>query len=409
MKMAMSRGCRRCGCILAALPFALAADAAQPSHVATAVEQQLALDRLAELDDIDATVKGERVTLHGTVPTLMAKERATRIARTIEGVQDVANEIVVQPRKVLSADELDAVVRTALLTAPGTQSNRVHVLTEPGGLVSLSGTVESWAKRDAAEQVAKSISGVTAVRNSIEVDYATSRPDREVAADIERLLRWDAYLGDNNIDVSVHGGDVSLRGTVDNSAEKSHASRLAWIAGTKSVDVEGLKISTDSAATVARKQREAGTSDQDIAEAVRSRLALSAAVSNPVEVDVVRGVATLRGEVETLEAARNAAALASQVAGVESINDHLQIASAGGVTSDSQLETSIATALGRNPLTDAYEIEVDVNDGVVDLVGNVGSWIEKGAAEDLVAGMHGVRAINNRLQVLDYARARRAH
>lgn len=195
-------------------------------------------------------------------------------------------------------------------------------------------------------------------------------------------------------------------GTVDSSAEKSHANRLAWIAGTKSADVEGLKVVSDDPG--ARKQREAGASDQDIAAAVRSRLELSAALSNRVDVEVLRGIATLRGAVETLEAKRKAAAMTSQVAAVERIDNELHIASAGDGPSDGSLQTRLAKAVEDDPLTDAYEIEVDVKDGVVDLAGNVSSWIEKGAAEDLVAGMPGVRAVNNRLQVLEYARARRA-
>lgn len=396
------------------LLVAIAADAQDgvremPSQkVAPALEELLARDRIAELDRIDVSENEGRVTLRGTVPTLIAKERAARVARTVKGVRHVVNEIALQPRETLPATELRAVVRTALLTNPATQSHQIRVDAEPDGSINLSGTVASWAERDAAGQVAKSISGVTAVHNGIGVEYATTRVDSEVAADINRLLHWDAYLGDNSIDVAVHKGGVSLTGAVDSSAEKSHASRLAWIAGTKSVDVTGLNVVSDGATTAARKQREAGTSDQDIGAAVRSRLELSAAVSNPVDVEVVRGAATLRGAVETLEAKRKAAAMASQVAGVERVENELQVASAGD-SSDDDLQARIAGALKDDPLTDAYQIEVDVKDGIVDLAGNVGSWIEKGAAEDLVAGMRGVRAINNRLQVLDYARARRTN
>lgn len=338
--------------------------------------------------------------------TVAADARDSARERPSQGVAAAVEELLARDR---IAAQLRAVVRAASLTNPATESQQIQVAAEPDGSVRLSGTIESWAERDAAEQIAKSISGVTTVHDRIEVDYATTRGDPEVTADIDRLLHWDAYLGDNKIEVAVHEGAVSLTGTVDSSAEKTHASRLAWIAGTKSVEVTGLKVVNEGPAAGARTQREAGASDQDIAAAVRSRLELSAAVSNPVDVEVARGTATLRGDVETLEAKRKAAAMASQVAGVERVENELQVASAGDGQSDNNLQARISGALEDHPLTDAYEIEVDVKDGVVDLAGNVGSWIEKGAAEDLAAGMHGVRAINNRLQVLDYARARRTN
>lgn len=84
-------------------------------EVSAAVEEQLAHDRMAELDGISVSVDEGHVTLHGTVPSLMAKERAARLARSVKGVRDVANEIALQPRETLAAAELRAVVRTALL------------------------------------------------------------------------------------------------------------------------------------------------------------------------------------------------------------------------------------------------------------------------------------------------------
>ena len=46
---------------------------------------------------IDVKVKSGTVTLSGTLPTEELKERAERVAKTVKGVREVTNKIIVQP------------------------------------------------------------------------------------------------------------------------------------------------------------------------------------------------------------------------------------------------------------------------------------------------------------------------
>jgi len=76
------------------------------------------------------------------------------------------------------------------------------------GVVTLSGYVDSYLKRWAAEEAAHRLRGVKAVANDIEVRLpATSeRTDADIAAAVTRALQWDAYLDIDQIDVTVSKG-----------------------------------------------------------------------------------------------------------------------------------------------------------------------------------------------------------
>ena len=57
---------------------------------------RLAQDRQLSALRIDVDTADGRVTLRGSAPTLAARERATEIARGIDGVVGVANELQIQ-------------------------------------------------------------------------------------------------------------------------------------------------------------------------------------------------------------------------------------------------------------------------------------------------------------------------
>lgn len=372
-----------------------------PAHVADAVEDELTQDPITALGNVDVQVKEGTATLSGTVDSLLARERAERIARTVKGVSTVNNQIEVRPLMLSDADDLESTIHEALLLNPATESYQVQVAAKPDGSVTLDGKVESWAERHLAGLVAKGVSGVTAVRNDIKVAYTRNRPDAEVAADIGRLLRWDVYLDDSRIDVGVHDGVVSLTGAVGSAAEKDRAINLAWLAGTQSVQADKLQVRSDGRDGM-RKQAPGNLSDAAIAAAVRNRLELNPYVkSGSVQVNVDGRTATLSGQVQNLKAKRAAASAASAVYGVDRVRNRLHVsAPVAGGSNERQLESRIVGALAINPVTESYEIGVTVDGGTVDLAGTVDSWFEKGTADDVVAGIRGVREINNRLRVL---------
>jgi len=130
-----------------------------------------------------------------------------RGARTDEEIQrDVLNELKFEPR---------------------VQPNEVGVVVKDG-VVTLTGWVDSYAKKWAAEEAAHRVRGVLAVANDIEVRLPTAaeRTDADIAAAAVRALEWDAAVPVDKLDITVSKGWVSLRGEVEWQYQKQDAERV---------------------------------------------------------------------------------------------------------------------------------------------------------------------------------------
>jgi len=130
-----------------------------------------------------------------------------RGARTDEEIQrDVLNELKFEPR---------------------VQPNEVGVVVKDG-VVTLTGWVDSYAKKWAAEEAAHRVRGVLAVANDIEVRLPTSaeRTDPDIAAAAVRALEWDAAIPVDKLDITVSKGWVTLRGEVEWQYQKQDAERV---------------------------------------------------------------------------------------------------------------------------------------------------------------------------------------
>jgi osmotically-inducible protein OsmY len=96
------------------------------------------------------------------------------------------------------------------------------------GVVTLTGWVDSYTKKWAAEEAAHRVRGVKAVANDIEVRLTTSeeRTDADIAAAAVRALEWDAFISVENLDVTVSKGWVTLKGSVEWQYQKNDAERV---------------------------------------------------------------------------------------------------------------------------------------------------------------------------------------
>ena len=96
------------------------------------------------------------------------------------------------------------------------------------GVVTLTGWVDSYTKKWAAEEAAHRVRGVKAVANDIEVRLTTAgeRTDADIAAAAVRALEWDAFISVDNLDVTVSKGWVTLKGSVEWQYQKDDAERV---------------------------------------------------------------------------------------------------------------------------------------------------------------------------------------
>lgn len=120
------------------------------------------------------TMKGGVVHLRGKVDSAEAKAAAAEIAKGIEGVQSVKNDLqVVAPgaRKMVDAKDgdIDKAVKARL--SKDAQVKGVDVRTD-AGVVTLTGEVPSIVASAKASEMARSVPGVKSVKNELTVRQA---------------------------------------------------------------------------------------------------------------------------------------------------------------------------------------------------------------------------------------------
>lgn len=133
-------------------------------------------DELSALS-ISTDVSDGAVRLKGEVETNAQKELATELAKSVDGVKSVRNDIKVTDGDPSIAERigqgasdaaLTARVKTRLLASNNTSGLSVRVSTDDE-IVTLSGEVESDTERELAELIAANTSGVAKVNNELKV------------------------------------------------------------------------------------------------------------------------------------------------------------------------------------------------------------------------------------------------
>jgi osmotically-inducible protein OsmY len=108
------------------------------------------------------------------------------------------------------------------------QPNEIGVAVKDG-VATLTGYVDSYLKRWAAEEAAHRVRGVKAVANEIEVRLSPSseRTDADIAAAVTRALEWDTFIDTDKVKVTVSKGWVTLTGEVEWGFQRADAERAA--------------------------------------------------------------------------------------------------------------------------------------------------------------------------------------
>ena len=104
------------------------------------------------------------------------------------------------------------------------QANEIGVAVK-NGVVTLTGTVDTYLKKWRAEEAAHRVSGVTAVANDITVRTIGERTDADIAAAAVYALKWNASVPAEKIQVTVDKGWVTLNGEVEWQYQREEAER----------------------------------------------------------------------------------------------------------------------------------------------------------------------------------------
>jgi osmotically-inducible protein OsmY len=369
------------------------------------LERRLQDDPLINAEMIEVTVSDGAVTLSGTVPSLTARLRAQDTVRTMRGVREIENNLIVQ-----ESDLPDATIRSYVQAALSQQPGIDVAVNE--GEVTLTGTVASWQEKQLAGQVAAETHGVHNVRNDIAVEFG----DVDVAAvdaienEVKQRLRADPWIDANAITVEVDNGTVKLAGPVQSLAQQERAYTNAWVRGVQNVDISGITVSPfDEARLSPRREERAepadeelrriSLSDQEIQEAVTNAFGYSPRLRNVnAEVEADNGVVVLTGTADTIRTKRLAEEVATNIRGVRRVENELEVRSSTQ-TADTDLADKVRTRINDHPELSQLDVAVTVLNGEAYLSGTVATESQQRDAAEAAASIAGITKVLNSLNV----------
>jgi osmotically-inducible protein OsmY len=125
---------------------------------------------------------------------------------------------------VKTDSELQRDVMTELKWEPTIRAAEIGVGVKDG-VVTLTGVVDSYGKKWAAERAAKRVYGVKAVGEDIKVSLPGSykRTDEDIARSARNAIDWNVWVPRDRVKVMVRNGLITLSGDVDEYYQKTYA------------------------------------------------------------------------------------------------------------------------------------------------------------------------------------------
>jgi osmotically-inducible protein OsmY len=122
--------------------------------------------------------------------------------------------------------QLQSSVLAELKWRPSVDSAHIGV-TADDGIVTLTGQVQHYTEKLAAENAAKDVLGVKGIANDIKVEPEGSlkQSDKDIATAAIAALKWDYEVPDGKVKVVVNDGWITLDGTVDWQFQRDAADR----------------------------------------------------------------------------------------------------------------------------------------------------------------------------------------
>jgi osmotically-inducible protein OsmY len=215
-----------------------------------------------------------------------------------------------------SNESLQKDVQDAIKWEPLLHAAEIGVIVK-NGIVTLTGTVDSYSKKIEAENAAKKVAGVKAVVEEIDIDYGhfgvTS--DEEVAEEVVKAFQSSMSVPDEKVKVKVENGWVTIDGTVNwDYQRRASKSAIVNLKGVKGV-TNSIKIKSEVKDEIEKKE---------IEKALQRNWAIK---SDDIYVDVNNNEVKLSGVVDSFYEKDEAERIAWNAPGVWSVNNELAVGS----------------------------------------------------------------------------------
>lgn len=196
------------------------------------VEAALDWDPSFDSRKIGVAVKDGVVTLSGHVNNFPDRLAAQKATLSVIGVKAIANEIEINlPLDAKRSDtDIASAAMIALKSNISVPSDQVKI-TVQDGWISLTGKVDWWYQKNAAEMAVHYLRGVRGVSNNLTISAPPTKvSSSEVRSKIESAFQRQAHLYAQKIKVAVEGNTVTLEGEVPTWQERWEAETAAWSA-----------------------------------------------------------------------------------------------------------------------------------------------------------------------------------
>ncbi|MBI1767196.1 MAG: BON domain-containing protein [Bacteroidetes bacterium] len=190
-------------------------------------------------------------------------------------------------------------------------------VTAKDGVITLSGEVDTYRKKIAAEHAAQRVAGVKVIAVNIQVNLEgnAAKTDIDIARAVGEALKWNSSINEDTIEVKVESGWVFLDGTVEWEFQRKIVEgtvhELAGVRGVTNRIVVTSKLSI---------------SPTEIKEKIASAFHRSATIdSSAVRVEVSGGKVKLIGKVRTWLERQEAENAAWSSAGVVEVDNKIEV------------------------------------------------------------------------------------
>jgi len=213
-----------------------------------------------------------------------------------------------------SNEDLQRDVQNAIKWEPLLHAAEIGV-TAIDGIVTLTGTVDSYAKKYEAEEATKKVSGLKALVEKIEIKFSSTwkKDDTEIATEILNALKWDWEIPSDDIIVKVENGWVRLDGEVQWNYQREAAKKVVkQLSGVLGV-TNDIKLSAETHDTIEKK---------DIQAALTRNWSIN---EQEIDVNVLGNKVTLNGTVDSYYQRDEAGRIAWNAPGVISVDNELVV------------------------------------------------------------------------------------